>query len=209
MNTLGRAWDGNATFSHPGLDPDIRRHKNEHSEPHQSTKDAWYKKCQRRSHRTRIAAAPTLSSTCKQTEGQYRGGGIVSQPYHEPTDHPCAVSLSYTHVHHCTVEGESTASHGYTHWPTLLQRWQGKRASRRRWGRRRWWRRREEAARAGLAKPAPRTRTFTFATLPQFSDGTTPLPAREDSSHFTVYITVIDQWARERIVHLCTCAQLL
>lgn len=43
------------------------------------------------------------------------------------------------------------------------------------------------------AKPAPRSRTFTFATLPQFSEETTPSPARTDGSHFTVYITLIDQ----------------
>lgn len=43
------------------------------------------------------------------------------------------------------------------------------------------------------ARPDPRTRTFTFATLPQFSDLTTPPPVRKDGSHFTVYITLIDQ----------------
>lgn len=38
--------------------------------------------------------------------------------------------------------------------------------------------------------------TFTFATLPQFSDLTTPPPVRKNGSHFTVYITLIVQWER-------------
>lgn len=37
------------------------------------------------------------------------------------------------------------------------------------------------------------TLTFTFATLPQFWYPVTPPPVRKESSHFTVYITYIDQ----------------
>lgn len=51
----------------------------------------------------------------------------------------------------------------------------------------------EEKSGRRTAKPAPRSRTFTFATLPQFSEEATPSRARTEGSHFTVYITLIDQ----------------
>ena len=94
------------------------------------------------------------------------------------------------------MERESPVSHGYTHYPTLLQGLgDGQRSE---VG--------EEAGGEGgdssdlkqrtawqRMMALTHTHTFTFATVPQFWYPATPPPAGKESSHFTVYITSIDQ----------------